>query len=107
MFSRLSLPTLAALGGLTLLPARFAPEPAPLRGFTATSSQVERGWESKFDAIPDPARMRATMKLLSAHPHHVGSPYDSTNAEWILAQYKSWGWDAHIETFEVLFPTPK
>jgi len=44
---------------------------------------------------------------LSARPHHVGSPYDKDNAEWILAQFKSWGWDAHIESFDVLFPTPK
>ena len=107
MMPRLSLPLLAAVGGLTLVPVRPAADPAPLRGFTAASSRVERDWESKFDAIPDPARLRASMKLLSAHPHHVGSAYDSTNAEWILAQYKSWGWDAHIETFDVLFPTPK
>jgi N-acetylated-alpha-linked acidic dipeptidase len=51
--------------------------------------------------------MRANMERLSAHPHHVGSPYDKENAEWILAQYKQWGWDAHIEEFQVLFPTPK
>jgi len=51
--------------------------------------------------------MRAAMQLLSARPHHVGSPYDKQNAEWILEQYKKWGWDAHIETFQVLFPTPK
>ena len=107
MIPKLSFPILAALGGLTLVPARPAADPAPLRGFTAASSAAEHGWESKFDAIPDPARMRANMKLLAARPHHVGSPYDSTNAEWILAQYKSWGWDAHIETFYVLFPTPK
>ena len=44
---------------------------------------------------------------MSARPHHVGSPYDKDNAEWILAQLKSWGLDAHIETFDVLFPTPK
>ncbi|HUX32879.1 MAG TPA: transferrin receptor-like dimerization domain-containing protein [Gemmatimonadaceae bacterium] len=106
MMFKLSPPILAALGGLALLPARFAPE-QPLRGFTAASAQVERSWEAKFDAIPDPARMRANMQLLSARPHHVGSPYDLQNAEWILAQYKSWGWDAHIETFDVLFPTPK
>ncbi|MDE3215137.1 MAG: M28 family peptidase [Gemmatimonadota bacterium] len=104
--SRLSLSLVAALGGLSLLPARFAPEP-PLRGFTAASSQTERDWEAKLDAIPDPARLRANMQRLSARPHHVGSPYDSTNAEWILAQYRSWGWDAHIETFYVLFPTPR
>jgi N-acetylated-alpha-linked acidic dipeptidase len=47
------------------------------------------------------------MKRLSARPHHVGSPYDRENAEWILSHFKEWGWDAHIENFEVLFPTPK
>jgi N-acetylated-alpha-linked acidic dipeptidase len=47
------------------------------------------------------------MKRLSARPHHVGSPYDKGNAEWILSHFKEWGWDAHIENFEVLFPTPK
>ena len=35
------------------------------------------------------------------------SPYDKDNAEWMLAQFKEWGWDAQIETFDVLFPTPK
>ena len=76
-------------------------------GFTAQSTNAERGWEDRFKSIPDPARMRADMQLLSARPHHVGSPYDKQNAEWILSQYKQWGWDAHIETFQVLFPTPK
>src|SRR5438477_2095925 len=47
------------------------------------------------------------MQKLSARPHHVGSPYDKQNAEWILFQFKSWGLDAQIETFDVLFPTPK
>ena len=46
------------------------------------------------------------MKLLASEPNHVGSPHDKANAEWILAQFKSWGWDAHIETFDVLYPTP-
>jgi N-acetylated-alpha-linked acidic dipeptidase len=47
------------------------------------------------------------MQRLSARPHHVGSPYDKDNAEWILAHFKDWGLDAHIEKFDVLFPTPK
>jgi N-acetylated-alpha-linked acidic dipeptidase len=64
-------------------------------------------WEQKFKSIPDPDRMRANMERLSAHPHHVGSPYDKENAEWILSQYKQYGWDAHIEQYQVLFPTPK
>src|SRR5262249_25044561 len=79
----------------------------PLYGFTAASSKAQREWETKFRAIPDPKILRDTMQRLSARPHHVGSPYDKQNAEWILAQFKSWGLDAQIETFEVLFPTPK
>jgi N-acetylated-alpha-linked acidic dipeptidase len=63
--------------------------------------------EKKFDSYLNPADLNARLKILSAHPHHVGSPYDKENAEFILSQYKSWGWDAHIETFYVLFPTPK
>jgi N-acetylated-alpha-linked acidic dipeptidase len=78
-----------------------------LLGFTAQSAKAESDWEDRFRALPDPQIMRGNMQLLSAHPHHVGSPYDKQNAEWILAQYKQWGWDAHIETFQVLFPTPK
>src|SRR5215510_12980316 len=79
----------------------------PLYGFTAADSQVQRDWENKFRAIPDPKIMRDSMQRLSARPHHVGSPYDKQNAEWILSQFKSWGLDAQIETFDVLFPTPK
>jgi N-acetylated-alpha-linked acidic dipeptidase len=83
------------------------PEPPAILGFTPASAEAELDLEKRFQAIPDPARMRAGMELLSARPHHVGSPYDKQNAEWILSQYKQWGWDAHIETFDVLFPTPK
>ncbi|HVN75572.1 MAG TPA: transferrin receptor-like dimerization domain-containing protein [Thermoanaerobaculaceae bacterium] len=88
------------------LGAAPADEPA-LTGFSSQSSRVEREWESKFRAIPDPARMRDAMQRLAARPHAVGQPYDRDNAEWILARFKSWGLDARIETFEVLFPTPK
>jgi N-acetylated-alpha-linked acidic dipeptidase len=82
-------------------------EEQPLYGFTPQSSQTERQWEEKLRAIPSPENLRAYMQRLSAHPHHVGSPYDKDNAEWILAKFKEFGLDAHIEQFDVLFPTPK
>jgi N-acetylated-alpha-linked acidic dipeptidase len=47
------------------------------------------------------------MQHLSARPHHVGSPYDKENAEWIAAKFKEFGLDTHVEQFDVLFPTPK
>src|SRR5215472_6500212 len=79
----------------------------PLLGFAAGASQSERDWESKFRAIPASDQMREALRLLSAHPHHVGSPWDKQNAEWMLARFKEWGWNAEIENFDVLFPTPK
>jgi N-acetylated-alpha-linked acidic dipeptidase len=78
-----------------------------LAGYSAQSSATERDWETKFRAIPDPGNLHEYMKRLSARPHHVGSPYDKDNAEWILARFKEWGLEAHIEKFDVLFPTPK
>jgi N-acetylated-alpha-linked acidic dipeptidase len=64
-------------------------------------------WEEAFRALPAAANIRAYDQRLSARPHHVGSAYDKDNAEWILARFKEWGWDAQIERFDVLFPTPR
>jgi N-acetylated-alpha-linked acidic dipeptidase len=82
-------------------------EEVPLAGYSVESSRAERHWEDTFRATPDPGNLRAYMRRLTARPHHVGSPYDKDNAEWILNQYKEFGLDAHIESFNVLFPTPK
>jgi N-acetylated-alpha-linked acidic dipeptidase len=84
-----------------------AADQTPLVGYSSRSSQTERDWETKFRAIPEPANLKEYMRHLSARPHHVGSPYDKENAEWILGHFREWGLDAHIETFDVLFPTPK
>src|ERR1700722_8286981 len=78
-----------------------------LRGYTPEHAAAEVQWEQKFRDIPDPAKVRENMRRMSARPHHVGSPYDKDNAEWLGAQLKSYGLDAKIEQFEALFPTPK
>ncbi len=100
---------LLSTSAFALAPGSLDPNgPAqPLRGYTAEHSTAELQWEMKFQVIPDPARLREDMRRLSARPHHVGSPYDHDNAEWLLAQLKSYGLDAHIEEFSSLFPTPK
>ena len=78
-----------------------------LLGYSASSSARESEWEEKFRAGISAGNVREYMRRLTARPHNVGSPYDKDNAEWILARFKEWGFDAHIETFDVLFPTPK
>jgi len=107
-----SFATIVLIFTLVFLSLSFGADPvganqAPLVGYSPRASQSEREWETKFRAIPDPANLREYMRRLSARPHHVGSPYDKDNAEWILAHFKEWGLDAHIERFYVLFPTPK
>ena len=62
--------------------------------------------EHEFDAAVNTDEMRGWLKRMSSEPNQVGSPHDNANAEWELAQFKKFGWDAHIETFEVLYPTP-
>jgi len=97
------------LAGASLAPSksRVTADEAPLYGYSAESSRAERQWEEKMRAIPDSKNLRAYMERLSARPHNVGSRYDKNNAEWLLSKFKEFGLDAQIETFSVLFPTPK
>jgi N-acetylated-alpha-linked acidic dipeptidase len=97
------------LAGISLAPIRphVAADDKPLYGYSAESSRIEREWEEKLRAIPSPENLRAYMQRLSARPHHVGSPYDKDNAEWIAAKFKEFGLETHIESYDVLFPTPK
>lgn len=103
---RLVLVVMFVLVGLVMGAAETGPSQM-LAGYSDDAARVERDWEAKFQAIPSPENLREYMRRISARPHHVGSPYDKDNAEWILAKFKEWGLDAHIETFEVLFPTPQ
>ncbi len=100
---RLALATCLLLQGLAWSDALPA---AGLHGYSAAAARTELDWETKFRALPDPARLRAHMEHLAARPHHLGSSYDVANAEWIRDRFREWGWQADLETFEVLFPTP-
>jgi N-acetylated-alpha-linked acidic dipeptidase len=78
-----------------------------LLGYISRTTAPERELEKKFQDAIVANNIRENMRRLTARPHNVGSPYDKDNAEWILARFKDWGFDAKIETFDVLFPTPK
>ena len=78
-----------------------------ISGFTTPSANAQAQLETKFDAGLSRESIGLNIKRLSAKPHSLGSAAGKENAEYILGLYKSWGWDAKIETFHVLFPTPK
>ena len=83
------------------------PTPVHFSGYGMQSAAAESAREKQFRDAIVAGNIRENMRQLSARPHHVGSAYDKDNAEWILARFKEWGFDAQIETFDVLFPTPK
>jgi N-acetylated-alpha-linked acidic dipeptidase len=71
------------------------------------TAQRSPDWDATFRAIPEARNIGESVRTLSARPHHLGSPYGKQNAEWMLAKFKEWGWDARIENYDVLFPAPK
>lgn len=83
---------LAALSSLALATGSLAADTKPL--------------EARFDAQISAMDQLDWLKVMTAEPNQVGSPHDKANAEASLAKFKAWGWDAHIETFDVLYPTP-
>ena len=63
--------------------------------------------EGRFDKAIQPGNLKPWLERFAARPHHVGSPYDKANADYIAELFTSWGFDTRIERFDVLFPTPR
>ena len=79
----------------------------PLLGFPGTRADEQRALEAQFDAELDANNLREWMERLSARPHHVGSPYGKDVADFLAERFRQWGYDTRLETFQVLFPTPR
>ena len=97
--------------GLPLFPAMViaaasAGAPINMIGFTAANAAKQQTLEKQFNARLDPADQRAWLERMSTEPNHVGSPHNQANAGFMLEKFREWGWDAQIETFYVLYPTP-
>jgi len=78
-----------------------------LEGFSSGAAAAQIRLEQRFDADLSAADLRAWLQQMSSAPNHVGSAHDKANAEFQLAKFREWGWDASIETFSVLYPTPR
>lgn len=78
-----------------------------ISGFSKDGAETELKLEDKFDSYLKAENLDAWMKRLTARPHHISSEYGKSNAEYMRDLFKSWGYEAEIETYKVLFPTPK
>jgi N-acetylated-alpha-linked acidic dipeptidase len=95
------------VGLVTVVLPGSAEGPATLTGFDAADATAQRQLETKFVDAVRKDDLKDWLERLAAKPHHVGSPYDKENAEFIAELFKSWGFETRIERFDVLFPTPK
>lgn len=93
---------------LCLVSTQFAAaQSTQLKGFDPQSAAKQQQLEQQFDQQLSAANIGQTIKSLSAQPHHLGSAQGKRVAEQVLQKFKSYGWDAKLETYQVLFPTPK
>lgn len=100
------LPVVCTLCLIGCFKTPVAAQTPTLSGFSQPASDVQTRLEADYDRLLNAANLDAWMKRLSARPHHVGSPYDKENAEFMAALFTSWGYETTIEEYQVLFPTP-
>src|SRR6185437_10775762 len=87
------------------LAAQQAAEPQPAESMSQ-SAPTGSALEQRFDAQLSSQDELGWLKRMSSEPNQVGSPHDKANADWILDQFRKFGWDARMETYQVLYPTP-
>ncbi|HVZ56179.1 MAG TPA: transferrin receptor-like dimerization domain-containing protein [Chitinophagaceae bacterium] len=78
-----------------------------LIGFSDTAATRQLDWEKQFDAQLRASDLDGWMKVLTAHPHPIGSPGGKANAEYLAGLFRQWGYQTEIASYEVLFPTPR
>src|SRR5579863_5758652 len=96
----------ALASGLSLGALAANPMPA-MQGFSSVAAAQESVLEQKFDAQLSAQDQSDWDRDMASDANHVGTPHDKANADAMLKMFQSWGWDTHIETFYVLYPTPK
>lgn len=92
---------------LLVLPTITFSQSKSIKGFTKEGAEIQLKAEQTFDSYLKTSNIDQWMKRLAARPHHLGSAYGKQNAEFMRDQFRSWGYEAEIETYKVLFPTPK
>ena len=95
--------------GLALVAVAASPQSNDQRllGFTAASTARQLELERRLDGLISADSQEAWNRSMASAPNHVGAPHTRANADWMAAQFRRWGYEVEIETYHVLFPTPK
>jgi N-acetylated-alpha-linked acidic dipeptidase len=104
--ARITAFSLAFAGAMAAAGALSRAQDRSLMGYSPASSQAEIEWERKIQAIPTSENIKANMLELAAEPHHLGSDRQRQLSLLLQSRLRSYGLDAQIERFDVLFSTP-
>jgi N-acetylated-alpha-linked acidic dipeptidase len=85
---------------------RPAPGQARIRGFSAAASAAEITREREMKAAPSAKLNEADFDVMTAEPHHTGSPYQIKLADYVADTFKGLGIDSTKYEYSVLLPWP-
>jgi N-acetylated-alpha-linked acidic dipeptidase len=92
---------------ILLLNTNLTAQTKPMSGFTPSSAAVESKTEAGFDQWISRENIGRTIHELSAKPHNLGSAGSKEVAEKIQKRFQEYGFDTHMDVYQVLFPAPK
>jgi len=99
------LASLAAAGWLSA--QSTTPSVARIRGFSAAASAAQAARENTLKAMPSAKAAEADFDVMTAEPHHTGSPYEIKLADYVSDQFKQIGIESTKYEYSVLLPWPK
>lgn len=88
-------------------PAAAANQSIEIAGFSSAGAAAEAQLERRFAAMPEAARAESDLRHLTSVPHVAGTEASHRVAEWLRDQYRSYGFDAQIATYNVWLPSPR
>lgn len=100
----------ALLAGLFLFPSAIpggAQAIGGISGFAPARVEMERQLEEKFRSIPDATHAENNLRHLTSEPHMAGTEASRRVAEWLRDQYRSFGFDVEIVSYNVWLPQPR
>ena len=99
---------LTAVSGAASAAATDAETPhSPISGFSATQAAAQHQREARFASNLNTSEMLTWLQELSKKPHHVGSVQGKVVADRVLELLRSWGYEAQLEEYSILLPTPR
>lgn len=79
---------------------------APIRGFSDAALPTQQKREKAAKTLPSAQLLKLYMERMAREPHLAGSPGSKKVAEYAAQQFREWGLETQIETFEALLPYP-